>query len=231
MATAKNTDKENIQEIQNEINTNDIVKEKDKEIDDLRNKMSKLEGMLQALISNNNTNSANLTIPTPKMDKPCTLIHLLECPSDLPTTIKIGGIAHHFISFGEARTIRLADMQNVCSQYRTYFERGVFTVGDDCEEYKDEFGIQTLINNPISPTIYNRMETLDNKEFEKLIKGLNETQRVNISRTWIQRYLDKKDGYDNPEKIQILNRYTKDKGLFKNGMLADILNEVYNSEE
>jgi hypothetical protein len=133
----------------------------------------------------------------------------LECPKELPTVIYVNNIPQYFSRFGETRTFRFADMQNILSKYRSFFERGVFTLGDDCEEFKDEIGAD-YIKNGISINTFKKLET----------------QRVHVAQTWIQRYSEKKPGYNNVDKIRILNKYTKDKELFKRGMLDKLLDEV-----
>lgn len=215
------------------VNKDEIIKAKDNQINDLQSKIDKLDGMMQILMqmNNNSNNNSQPTVMdlTPKIDRPCTLIHLLECPVDLPTVINVNGVVHYFTRFGEERTFRYADIQNIISKYRNWFERGILTLGEDCEDKEDEFGIQ-IIGKQIPNGIYNKIETLNEKEFESLVKKIHNTQRINLAKTWIQRYYENKDGYKDINKIRILNKYTKDKQLFKNGILADLLKDAIDTE-
>lgn len=156
-----------------------------------------------------------------KMDRPCTLIHLYECNPMLPSTIKVNGNEIRFTKFGEKRTFRFAEMQDITSKYREWFERGIFTLGEDCDEFKDDFGID-ISKMPMSVDKFNKIASLPMEEFESIIKGISENQALFVAKTWIDRYNAKKPGYDNLSKIKILN--SKTKGFMKEFM-SDILNE------
>ena len=224
MATSK--DKNTTSEDSNE-NKQTLI-EKDNQVKTLQSQIDKLEGMLQGFMSASN-NQSQIIDNTSKMDRPCTLVHLLECPQGLPTVINVNGINHYFTRFGETRTFRFNEMQNIISRYADWFARGIFTLGDDTEDKQEELGIH-VIGNQIPVTTYNKIETLNIKEFESLVKKINDVQRISLVRTWVQRYEAKKPGYDNLEKIRILNRYTKDKTVFKNGLLSNLLKDVINEE-
>jgi hypothetical protein len=167
---------------------------------------------------------------TSKMDKPCTIIHMLECPVGLPTNISVNGNMHYFSKFGETRTFRRQELQNIASLYRDWFDRGIFVLGDDCTDQIDELGINVL-GNPIPVATYNKMEKMSDADFDALIKKISSVQRVQVARTWAQRYADNKSGYKNIEKIRILNKYTKDNDKFKNGLLSSLLKDITNEEE
>jgi hypothetical protein len=263
MATTRNTNKkieENIEEIATKKATAVSNEEsvKDEKIKALELELAKLTGMMTAFMNNNNNNQPVQVInPVMKMDQPCTLIHLTDCPQGLPNTIKVNNVVYSFSRFGETHTFRFSEMQNILSTYNrtpqeSWFERGIFALGDDCDEL---FEGVTALPNKIPVALYKKIETLNITEFEKIVKELNEVQRVNLSQTWIRRYLDKKPGYNNIDKIRILNNYTKtsekklkslinqinddktkayilnEKQVFKKGIADDLLNEIISSDE
>lgn len=202
--------------------------EKENEVKNLQSQIDKLEGMLQGFMNASN-NQPQFIDTTSKMDKPCTIVHLLECPPGLPTVIHVNGIPQYFTRFGETRTFRFSEIQNIVSKYRDWFERGIFTFGEDIADKQDELGIH-VVANQIPVSTYNKIEKLSNDDFESLIKKISDVQRINFVRTWMQRYEAKKPGYDNLDKIRILNKYTKDKTLFKNGILNNLLKDVVDEE-
>lgn len=227
MAYIKKADKvqnEEAQDVLNEELPSDISKE-----ESLQRQVDKLTAMLQGFMAGS-ANQPQVIDTTSKMDRPCTLVHLLECARNLPTVINVNGVNQFFTRFGETHTYRFSEMQNIISRYGEYFERGIFTLGDDCSEFQDEFGIQ-VIANQIPVSTYDRIETLSLQDFESLIKKINDMQRVNLARTWAQRYQAGKTGYNNPDKIKILNKYTKDKKIFKGGLLAGLLKDVMEEED
>ena len=211
-------------------NTSDnSLKEKEQEIRDLKSQLDELRGMLQGFMGAS-ANQPTIIDTTSKMDVPCTLIHMIECMDGLPTVIEVNGNIHHFTRFGEQRTFRLQEMQNIASKYRSFFERGIFTLGTDCDDKLDELGLKKF-RNPILPEIYHKIETLPNEDFESLIKKISDVQRVQLAKTWVQRYSNNQDGYQDVDKIRILNKYTKDKVIFKNGLLANLLKDMIDETE
>ena len=229
--TKKTNTTEDVEKVKEEEKKTVSDSEKDTKIEDLQNQLNQLKNMIANLSNNQNNNSHPVVIDTTsKMDKPCTLVHLIECPTDLPTVITVNNVSQHFTKFGETRTFRFADMQNIVSRYRSWFERGIFTLGDDCIDQEDELGIKA-IRNPISINTYNKIEQLSDTEFEALIKKINDVQRVHLAQTWACRYQQNKDGYNDINKIRILNKYTRDKTVFKKGILAGLFKDMADEED
>lgn len=209
-------------------NTEEVITISKKELDDMNNRTARLEAMLEELmLKNANTPSQQVAqpvvaypqyAPTSKMDTPCTIIHLLECAPDLPTTLEVNGITHYFTSFGERKTFVWSDLSNIVSKYRSWFTRGVFALGEDCEQFKNELpsDIMTL---SLPEHFYRKMSEIPVDEFKKNISGLTSGQKVQVAKTWINRYQAGMSGYRNIEKIKILNSET-------NGLLKEIITEI-----
>ena len=229
MAKAKtktvSMEKENIV-VNNETHASevDILK---KENEDLNNKINRLEDLINEMLKKTETNNNVTTIVEPstyvaKMDRPCTLIHLFECYPGLDTTIYVNNAPITFARFGERRTFRFSDMQSIVSQYRDWFARGILTLGDDCSDFADDFGI-AVTKMPVSQDTHKKLASLSNEEFEDIIKNMNSNHRILIAKTWIQRCENKVAGYDNVEKIKILNKYTE-------GFMSRFLKDLFSSE-
>lgn len=229
MAKAKtktvSMEKENIV-VNNETHVSevDILK---KENEDLNNKINRLEDLINEMLKKTETNNNVTTIIEPstyvaKMDRPCTLIHLFECYPGLDTTIYVNNAPITFARFGERRTFRFSDMQSIVSQYRDWFARGILTLGDDCSDFADDFGI-AVTKMPVSQDTHKKLASLSNEEFEDIIKNMNSNHRILIAKTWIQRCENKVAGYDNVEKIKILNKYTE-------GFMSKFLKDLFSSE-
>lgn len=229
MAKAKtktvSMEKENIV-VNNETHASevDILK---KENEDLNNKINRLEDLINEMLKKTETNNNVTTIIEPstyvaKMDRPCTLIHLFECYPGLDTTIYVNNAPITFARFGERRTFRFSDMQSIVSQYRDWFARGILTLGDDCSDFADDFGI-AVTKMPVSQDTHKKLASLSNEEFEDIIKNMNSNHRILIAKTWIQRCENKVAGYDNVEKIKILNKYTE-------GFMSKFLKDLFSSE-
>ena len=156
-----------------------------------------------------------------KMDRPCTLIHLCECNPMLPSTIRVNGNEIRFTKFGERRTFRFAEMQDITSRYRDWFERGVFTLGEDCDEMVNDFGLD-IMDVPMSVEQYAKIATLPLSEYKRIVDGLSHPQALRLAQTWIKRYEANMPGYSNLEKVKILNKKTK--GFMKQFM-SDLLSD------
>lgn len=158
-----------------------------------------------------------------KMDTPCTIIHMRECTPKLPTTFSVNNNTHYFTYFGERKTFRYQDMQNIISRYRALFESGLFCLAEDCEVLINEIpsDVCTIIKDE---TIFNKMNTLSFDDFKKIVNSFNSNQVVNIAQTYKTRNEKNIPGYDDIDKIKFLNRKS-------NGLLNCILEKLQNDEE
>lgn len=166
----------------------------------------------------NNKQEQSVSYVTSKMDKPCTIIHLLDCPVGLMTTLLVDGKTYTFTKFGEKKTLRFSIMEQLCSKYRDYFARGVFMLGNDCGDVYEEFGIEPD-KMPMSVSQYKKMASLPDDEFEKLLTNMHEKHRIQITHEWVSRYYSGDDSYGNIQKIYILNKLS-------NGALDSFLEDV-----
>lgn len=176
---------------------------------------------LTAQVNKLNSQHGGESVMVSKMDRPCTLIHLCECNPMLPSTIRVNGNEIRFTKFGERRTFRFAEMQDITSRYRDWFERGVFTLGEDCDEMVNDFGLD-IMDIPMSVEQYAKIATLPLPEYKRIVDGLSHPQALRLAQTWIKRYEANMPGYSNLEKVKILNKKTK--GFMKQFM-SDLLSD------
>lgn len=210
-----------------ETQKNDEMDKIKKENEYLNDKIAKLEDMIHQILEKSENNVVRPTVIdgstyVAKMDRPCTLIHLFECYPGLETTIYVNNAPITFARFGEKRTFRFSDMQSIVSQYRDWFARGIFTLGDDCSDFADDFGV-AVTKMPMSKETYSKIASLPMDEFENLIKNMNYNHRILVAKTWIQRCEAKTPGYDNVEKIKILNKYTE-------GFMSKMMKDLFSSD-
>lgn len=194
------------------------------EYEDMKNRTERLEKMLEQLLAKQAepvqapAPAQTMTYAGNKKDTPCTLIHLRNCFPDLPTTININGITHYFTSFGEMKTFTWSDMSNIVSKYRSWFTRGVFALGADCEQFANELPADiTALKLPES--FYRTMATLPNDEFEKDFNSLTQSQKIQVANVWKMRYQNKERGYNDIEKVKIMNKAT-------NGLLKSVMSDI-----
>lgn len=206
-----------------ENNLEQEINEKEQDTNGMLAIIEQLKADLEKLTaSQNNPINQVQYVGVSKMDKLCTLIHLCECHPGLPTTIKINNREIRFTKFGEKRTFRFSDMEEITSRYRDWFERGVFTLGEDCDEFKDDFGV-SFMKIPMPVSKHKMIATLPFDEFQSIVNDLSLNQSIYLAKTWMDRFNKQIPGYDNIEKIRILNKKT-------NGFMKDFLNELLNED-
>ena len=182
----------------------------DKVISEQANTIEQLKKMVEELTNiqkNNINNNPPVISYSSMMDRPCTVIHLRECVPGLPTTIVVRGIPYQFTNFGEKRIFRFEDIQLIVSKYRDFFERGVITLGSDCDEFKDSFGVN-LMNIPMSVSKYKKLAEMSDEEFQNIFHSLNSCQKILVAKTWVKRFMEKMPGYNNISRITFINNET-----------------------
>lgn len=162
--------------------------------------------------------TARVSTPVNRMDTLCTVIHLRDCFPNLPTTVKINGVTHFFTNFGETKMFRWQDLSTLIAVYRDFFTRGVLALGADCDVFKNEIP-SDLMRVALPPVFYNEMASMPLDKFEYYLNQLNASQRVQVATTWRHRYMSKKNGYRDIEKIKVLSKAT-------DGSLKDLLVEI-----
>ena len=201
------------------------TKETEKEAMDAKQMMeliANLTAQIEELKKKESDGIQTQYVKVAEMDKPCTLIHLCECNPALPTIIKLNGNEIRFTKFGERRTFRFSEMQDITSRYRRWFERGIFTLGEDCDEFKNSFDL-SIMDMPMPVEKHNKIASLPINEFKQIVNSLSENQALFLAKTWVDRYYDNKPGYGDIEKIRILNKKT-------NGFMKEFLNNLLDEE-
>ena len=158
---------------------------------------------------------------TSKMDRPCSIIHLIDCAEGLPTNININGNEYYFNRFGEKKLFRFADAQNIVTKYADWFSRGILTLGEDCDEFKNEFAIPPRRCDTLA--VYNRLADMPLDEFKALVDNLAQCDKVQLARNFMVKIARGETKYKNTDKLRVLNKAT-------DGLLKDYIKEINNEE-
>ena len=165
----------------------------------------------------------NITYISSQMDRPCTLIHMLECNvPGLETEINVNGVPYTFSRFGEKKIFRFQDMQQIISKYRKWFRYGWLMLGDDCEDLCNDFGLE-VSKFPMTVEQYRKMESIPIETFERIVNDMNSNQRALLAQTWMNRYNENKKKYNNMEKIKVLDKAT-------NGLMKPFIKKISGEE-
>lgn len=190
------------EQMNNTVDQFEEIEKLKQENQELRKSISEMMNMFKSVIDNRQPVNV-----TSKMDTPCSIIHLCECNPELPTSISVNGNTYYFTTFGERKTFRYQDLQNIISKYRSWFLRGVFALGEDCEQFRSEIP-SDIVNINIPSNAMNNMVKMNIEDFEKFIKSFNKEQIVHIALTWTKRLNKGLSGYKDLEKLKILNKNT-----------------------
>ena len=197
-------------------NDNDVLK---KQNEDLMETIRLLQEQINSLKA---TQGVTKTIElTSKMDRPCSIIHLIDCAEGLPTNININGNEYYFSRFGEKKLFRFADAQNIVTKYADWFSRGILTLGEDCDEFKNEFAIPPRRCDTLA--VYNRLADMPLDEFKTLVENLAQCDKVQLARNFMVKISRGETKYNNVDKLRVLNKAT-------DGLLKDYIKEINNDE-
>lgn len=197
-------------------NDNDVLK---KQNEDLMETIRLLQEQIKTLTE---AQSVPKTIElTSKMDRPCSIIHLIDCAEGLPTNININGNEYYFNRFGERKLFRFADVQNIVTKYYDWFIRGILALGEDCDEFKNEFAVPPRRCDTLA--VYNRLADMPLDEFKTFVNNIAQCDKVQLVRIFMTKIDRGETKYKNTDKLRVLNKAT-------DGLLKDYIREVNNDE-
>lgn len=197
-------------------NDNDVLK---KQNEDLMETIRLLQEQIKTLTE---AQSVPKTIElTSKMDRPCSIIHLIDCAEGLPTNININGNEYYFNRFGERKLFRFADIQNIVTKYYDWFIRGILALGEDCDEFKNEFAVPPRRCDTLA--VYNRLADMPLDEFKTFVNNIAQCDKVQLVRIFMTKIDRGETKYKNTDKLRVLNKAT-------DGLLKDYIREVNNDE-
>lgn len=211
--------------------TTDKVENNSSREDELLKQIAELKAQLESMGKEQEDKSEddlskalkNITYVSSQMDRPCTLIHMLECNTPgLETEINVNNVPYTFSRFGEKKIFRFQDMQQIISRYRSWFRRGWLMLGDDCQDLYNDFGLE-VTKFPMTVEQYRKMEAIPTEDFERIVKSMNSNQRSLLAQTWMNRYNENKKNYNNMEKIKILDKAT-------NGLMKSFIRKISGEE-
>lgn len=190
-----------------------------KQNEDLMETIRLLQEQIKTLTE---TQSVPKTIElTSKMDRPCSIIHLIDCAEGLPTNININGNEYYFNRFGERKLFRFADVQNIVTKYYDWFTRGILALGEDCDEFKNEFAVPPRRCDTLA--VYNRLADMPLDEFKTFVNNIAQCDKVQLVRIFMTKIDRGETKYKNTDKLRVLNKAT-------DGLLKEYIKEVSNDD-
>lgn len=195
----------------------------EKENRELKKQMDEMKAMMASLMALQSQQPAtqSVVVQASKMDKLYTVVHMVETYPGLDSVVRVDGKTFTFSKFGEKKVMKFEDLQRLVSEYRTWFQNGILALGSDCEDIADDFGLD-MYSFPIDSRSYYKLGSLADDEFEKIVSSLNKHQIAHLANAWVIRYRQGQEGYDDLNKIRLLNKLTD--GLLK-GFISEMTSE------
>lgn len=174
---------------------------------------------LRALIVNNSQKHESTT-NADSMDRWCTIVHLEDRAEGLYTIFRSSLMEYRFCFFGETRKVRRAELDDIISKNRKWFEKLVVTLGADDSDLIEEYGLPKAEKVILHQNQLTRLPALSLEDLKKLYEKVCDTHKQLMIRKWVIGYYENKDGnYRNLNKINLLNDLS-------NGAMSHILDDM-----
>lgn len=169
-------------------------------------RIASLEGQVQQLMELLKlTTAAKVEVPQTKEDV-IKIVHLVECGPDLRTIIKLSNVEINMTSFGEERTLSVAQFEELVGKYRSWFKSGVIAVHGDYEDKARFYGLQTTKNYPVKSDFMNSIGSKTMEQIENVYKRLPEAGRLSINGLFLREARAGNPKFCDIRKLEVMNR-------------------------
>lgn len=148
------------------------------------------------------------------------IVHLQQASSGGSTHIEIPSRTIDFYNFGEVRSIRYSEFQELIGKYKSWFDKNIIALSAKDSALALKEGLVTDDQIPLKRSQVESLMNLTLEELEKLYNSLSESHKRFITRSWAYGYYEIGDGYKNGIKIELLNKLS-------NGAMENILKDFY----
>lgn len=182
----------------------EIIDQKDKEINDLKQELEGLKEMISLLTKN--------ALQTTNIPAPSTDVVLVYC-SDSPGHLATAHVELDFARWGEEFTLTRPQFDEIVGKYRRWFDEGILAVSGDTE-----YGIKIAASKGIKThkEFYldaNKLESIGRMTVPQIEELWNKTtlprHRESIITFVKRKFIENDPLYRNREKIDLFNRLTE----------------------
>lgn len=144
-----------------------------------------------------------------KSEKEITIIHNQEVLGGASTHIELTGMTIDFHIQGEERLLSWQQFEELVSRYRSFFQRRIIILGAGQEELAKRYGvpcIQTTNTHIVTRDELTKLHTYSPRKLEEYIESLSDEDKELVGSYWIGKCYDRKEGYYDRAKVELLNR-------------------------
>ncbi len=148
-----------------------------------------------------------------KSEKEITIVHNCEVLGGTSTHIELTGMTIDFHIQGEERLLSWQQFEELVSRYRSFFERRIIILGAGQDELAERYGvpcIKTTNTHVVTRDELTNLHKLSPRKLEEYIVSLSDEDKRLVASFWIGNCYERKDGYYDRGKVELLNRLLED---------------------
>lgn len=144
-----------------------------------------------------------------KSDKEVVIVHNREMLGGLCTAISLTGLNIEFRTLGEQRVLSWQQFEECVSKYRRFFDLEIILLGDEYAELAQRYSVPCVKrsnNHVFTRAELTKLPNMDIHELEDFFKSLTTQDRDFICSYWLGKCYEKKEGFYDRYKVELLNR-------------------------
>lgn len=144
-----------------------------------------------------------------KSDKEVIIVHNREMLGGLCTAINLTGLNIEFRTLGEQRVLSWQQFEECVSKYRRFFDLEIILLGDEYAELAQRYSVSCVKrgnNHVFTRDELVKLPNMDIRELEDFFNSLTVQDRDFVCSYWLGKCYEKKDGFYDRYKVELLNR-------------------------
>lgn len=144
-----------------------------------------------------------------KSDKEVVIVHNREMLGGLCTAINLTGLNIEFRTLGEQRVLSWQQFEECVSKYRRFFDLEIILLGDEYAELAQRYSVSCVKrgnNHVFTRDELAKLPHMDIRKLEDFFNSLTTQDKEFICSYWLGKCYEKKDGFYDRYKVELLNR-------------------------
>lgn len=185
----------------------------------LQEQLKLMQEQMQQLISMKSEPIEIKEVVNTSMDRWVDIVHLSSAPAGGSSHIEIPSRTIDFYKYGEVRSIRYNEFQELVGKYRSWFDKNIIALSNKDRDIAEKEGLTVDVDVPLTRFHIESLVNMSLTELENLYNILSLEHKRFITRTWAYGYYEIGGEYKDIAKIQLLN-------TLSNGAMDNILKDL-----
>lgn len=196
-------------------NTTKKTNTKEKEYEE---RIRQLEEKLSSVLNSFENKPKNDAVAN-EMNRWVKIIHLQQLAPSLTTHIELSNRVIDFNGFGEERSLRFSEFEEIISKYKSFFDSDILCISSADSDLAERYELRTEKDQAITSAILKKISKITLEQLEDLYKKASAGQRTFLIRTWCMNYYEGDASFADKKKIDLLNELS-------NGSMENVLNDI-----